>query len=253
MSPLRLVAILASALVLLITSALGPSRLAAQQAGGTGNQVGGGGRGRGGASPPPLFLKETWRLDGRAHAIAPGESVVTSPDLELKLYGPCASAADPDQRIWVSGPPVNLWTGMCTAPFAATLRHKANYADLTGLARVRWVVRTSGFHEVRPIVKLADGRLLVAAHSDSSTTTFLEREFAFLDLRWMALDPKRVVTTGVYGPSGEASNWIAQPDLSRVDEIGFVDLMPGSGHGSGGWANVATIEVYARPVRRAGG
>src|SRR5215471_13889664 len=63
----------------------------------------GGGRGRGAITVPPLFFKETWRLDGAPHAIAPGEAVVTNPDLELKLYGPSATASDPDKRIWISG------------------------------------------------------------------------------------------------------------------------------------------------------
>jgi len=39
-------------------------------------------------------------------------------------------------------------------------------------------------------------------------------------------------------------------DLSKVDEIGFADLMPGSGHGAGGWVDVAQIEVYGKPVAR---
>jgi hypothetical protein len=39
-------------------------------------------------------------------------------------------------------------------------------------------------------------------------------------------------------------------DLSRVDEVGFVDLAPGGGHGSSGWANISWIEVYAKAVPR---
>jgi len=46
------------------------------------------------------------------------------------------------------------------------------------------------------------------------------------------------------------SRVVDKPDLSRVDEIGYVDLMPGSGHGPGGWIDVAAIEVYGRPVKR---
>ena len=37
----------------------------------------------------------------------------------------------------------------------------------------------------------------------------------------------RVVTQGT---------WVEDPDLSRVDEFGFADLLPGSGHGWGGRA-----------------
>jgi hypothetical protein len=213
------------------------------------------GRGPGAPAPPPLFFKETWRIVGPAHAIAPNEFVVTNPNLELKLYGPSATASDPDKRIWISGPPgpPNIWTGMCTTPFAATLRDKNNYVDLTGLAKVRWTTRASGFHAVRPLIKLADGTFLIGDHADASTTTFLESEFAFAGLRWMKLDIDRVVTVGRYGPVGEASNWADPPDLGKVDEVGFVDLIPGSGHGSGGYVNVASFEVYGTPVKRGGG
>lgn len=42
---------------------------------------------------------------GAPHAIAPGKIVVANPNLELKTYGPTATAADPNKRIWISGPP----------------------------------------------------------------------------------------------------------------------------------------------------
>jgi hypothetical protein len=200
--------------------------------------------------PPPLFFKETWQLNGAPHAIAAGENVLTNSSLELKLYGPSATAADPDKRVWISGPPSNIWTGMCTTPFAATLRDRSNYVDLTGLAKVRWITRASGFHTVRPVVRLADGSFYIGDHSEASTTTFLESEFAFAGLRWMKLDADRVVTVGRYGPVGEASNWADPPDLSKVDEVGFADLMPGSGHGSGGYVNFASFEIYGKPVKR---
>ena len=221
---------------------------AAQQAPSAGAQRAGG-RGPGpGLLPPPLFFKETWRLMGPPHAIAAGEAVVTNANLELKIYGPSATASDPDKRIWISGPPgpVNIWTGMCTTPVAATLRDKNNYVDLSGLAKVRWTTRASGFHAVRPVIKLMDGTFLVGDHPEASTTTFLESEFAFAGLRWMKLDIDRVVTIGRYGPLGEASNWAEPPDLSKVDEVGFVDLIPGSGHGSGGWVNVASLSCTER-------
>jgi hypothetical protein len=43
---------------------------------------------------------------------------------------------------------------------------------------------------------------------------------------------------------------VEKPDLSKVDEIGFADLMPGSGHGWGGFVNVGRIDVYGSPVKR---
>lgn len=207
-------------------------------------------QGRGNA-PPPLFFKEAWQIAGPAHAIAPGENVLANANLELKLYGPSAAAADPDKRIWVSTPPINIWTGMTTTPFAATLRDKANYVDLTGLAKVRWITRSSGFHVVRPVVRLADGTYLVGEHADANTSGFLETEFMFATQRWMKLDIERVVTKGTYGPAQDASAWVREPvDLSKVDEVGFADLIPGSGHGSGGYVNVASFELYGKAVKR---
>ena len=55
------------------------------------------------------------------------------------------------------------------------------------------------------------------------------------------LDIARMVTIGT---------WVEHPDLRRVDEVGFADLMPGSGHGAGGYVNVGRIEVYGNPVKR---
>jgi hypothetical protein len=209
------------------------------------------GPGRAQLTVPPLFFKEEWTRPANEPGQVPVTGAnVSNPNLELKVYGPDA------KNLTISGAagnptnPINLWSGMSTAPVAATLRDKNNYVDLTGLAKVRWVTRASGFHAVRPLVKLADGTFLVGDHADSSTTTFLESEFTFTGMRWIKLDPQRVVTIGVYGPVGEASAWVDHPDLSKVDEVGFVDLMPGSGHGSGGWVNVGRIEVYGKPVKR---
>ena len=78
------------------------------------------------------------------------------------------------------------------------------------------------------------------AHTANSTL-FLESEFAIANVRWLALDIDRVVTRGT---------WVEKPNLTRVDEIGFADLLPGSGHGWGGFVNVARIEVYGTPVKR---
>ncbi|MEI9815115.1 MAG: hypothetical protein WDO18_21805 [Acidobacteriota bacterium] len=139
---------------------------------------------------------------------------------------------------------------MTTSPVAVTLRDKNNFVDLSGLAKIRWIAYTSAFHVVRPVVKLADGTMLVGDHEDRSTTTFMESEFTLAGLRWIKLDPERVVTTGVRGPIGAAAAFVATPDLSKVDEVGFVDLMPGSGHGPGGWINVGDIQVYGKPIKR---
>jgi len=201
---------------------------------------------------PPLFFHEEWKrpADARGQVPVVPENL-TNANLELKVYGPDAKNLTISGAAGSATGPINLWSGLSTGPLAVTLRDKDNLVDLTGLAKIRWVTRASGFHVVRPVVKLADGTMLVGDHVDANTITFDETEFSLLGVRWIKLDPGRVVTTGSYGPFGEANVWVEKPDLSRVDEVGFADLMPGTGHGAGGWINVGKIEVYGKKVSRA--
>jgi hypothetical protein len=205
------------------------------------------GRGRGGAPPPrvtrpPLFFREEWKQNekGGEHPVVPAEAL-SNPNLELKLYGASGKEILMTGSAQDETNPTHLWTGVCTTPCAAALRDKNNFADLTGLARIRWVTKVSGFHQVRPIVKLADGTWLVGDHTDGTVLDWLQNDFSVADVRWLRLDIEKVQTKG---------NFVDKPDLSKVDEIGFVDLLPGSGHGPGGWIDVAAIDVFAKAVKR---
>ena len=189
---------------------------------------------------PALFFREEWKQTpkGDEHAVTP-ESL-SNPNLELKLYVPSGdmeltgNANDENN-------PTHVWTGLCTSPCAVAFREKTNFADLTGLGRIRWNTKMSGFHQVRPIVKLADGTWLVGDRADGSTKDWLVSEISYADLRWVKLDIGRVVTVGPF---------LDKVDLSKVDEIGFADLMPSSGHGPGGWADVAQVDVFGKAVPR---
>jgi hypothetical protein len=193
------------------------------------------------ARRPALFFKEEWKQNEKNDEHPATQQAVASPNLELQMYGPGKDLLITG-RAGDENNPIHLWSGTCTSPCAATLKDKANFADLTGLARIRWNTKMSGFHKIRPIVKLADGTWLVGDRADGdSTRDWLVSEFNVADVRWMRLDIAAVVTKG---------NILEKVDLSKVDEIGFVDLMPGSGHGAGGWVDVAQIEVYAKPVPR---
>jgi hypothetical protein len=122
--------------------------------------------------------------------------------------------------------------------------------DLTGLANIRWFTKTSGFHVVRPVVKLANGTMMVGDIAFSSVPKLTLSEFSLTNVRWIKLDPSRVVTVNS-GPAAANPNneiWVPNPDLSKVEEIGFVDLMPGSGHGTGGYIQLGKIEVYGKTV-----
>src|SRR5437763_7038203 len=103
---------------------------------------------------PPLLFREAWRLPTHTGPATDENmrftpEVVTNEWLEVKLYGAGSApvrAAEHEGRI-------DLWTGLATSPVALTLRDKRNYLDLTGLARLRWIVRTNAIHTLYPVVK----------------------------------------------------------------------------------------------------
>jgi len=201
-----------------------------------------GGRGAADAATRPAMLwREEWKqppytgeLNDANRRVT--QDAVTNPRLEIKIYGTAAK----EIGVYNHEGRFDLWTGMATSPIAVTLKDKANYVDLTGLARLRWMVRTGALHVAHPVVKLADGTFIAGSFTQSNDGEYIQTEVAFANQRWYKLDPEKVVTTV------EVKN----PDLSKVDEVGLADLMPSGGHGNAGWVNLSTIELYANPVPR---
>jgi hypothetical protein len=203
------------------------------------------GRGQAAATPPatrpPLLFKEEWReppYEGERTDVNQRFTpyVVTNDRIEAKLYGTDSHvirAAQHEGRI-------DLWTGMATSPVAVTLRDKRNYLDLTGLARLRWIVRTNAIHTLYPVVKLPDGTLIAGNRGITTDGEFLQVEVAFGGMKWFKLDPAKVVVLAE----------VVNPDLSKVDEVGLVSLAPAGGHGIAGSANFSTVELFAKPVPR---
>ena len=192
---------------------------------------------------PGLFFREEWKQQTPPENpdLPVSQQFVRNPALELKLYGPAGKDMVITGRDNDPQNPTHVWTGLCAATCAMTLRDKTNFVDLTGQAKARWVTKVSGFHHIYPIVKLADGTFLAGDVAAGSRTDWVESEFFFADVRWVKLDPARVVTTGTM---------LDKVDLSKVDEFGWTNLMPSSGHGQGGWADVGKIELYGKAVPR---
>ena len=204
------------------------------------------GRGQVAATPPPalrppLLFREEWReplfkgeRDDVNQRFTP--YVVANDRIEAKLYGPDSHvirAAQHEGRI-------DLWTGLASSPVAVTLRDKRNYVDLTGLARLRWIVRTNAIHTLYPVIKLADGTMAVGNRGISTDGEFLQVEVAFGDMKWFKLDPAKVVVM----------TEVMNPNLGKVDEVGLVALAPGGGHGIAGSANLSAVELFAKAVPR---
>lgn len=200
-----------------------------------------GGPGFRGPQPrPALFFEEAWQQVPGGGENPISQAHVSNPSLELKLYGPA------NENLQITGipgsdaNPIHTWSGLCGAGCVFAFKHQDYYADMTGSARIMIQSKTSGYHKIRPFIKLADGTALVGDMEIGKTTDFLFSEFRISEVRWLTFNADLGVTRG---------NFI-EVDLSRVDEIGFVDLQPGAGHGPGGWSDVAVIRVYAGQVER---
>ena len=193
------------------------------------------------APRPPLLFSETWKMPpytgeqtDENTRVTP--AVLTNANLEVKLYGPDAKVI----RAAVHEERVDLWNGMTASPSAVTLRDRRNFLNLTDAARLRWIVRTNAIHSLNPVVKLADGRLIVGDRSVTTHGEFLSLEIAYSGMRWYGLDPNKVIVL----------TEVVNPDLSKVDEVGLAMLSPGGGHGIAGSANLSNVDLFAFPVPR---
>jgi hypothetical protein len=207
--------------------------------------------GRGAVQPPPspvLLFNMTLQNNTRLPLT---QSSVTTPNVDVHLYG------DGGNIIVATGSGPNLprtFFGLCKGPCGFTLRDRNNTFDLRGRAHITFTTVVSGFHRVRPIVKLADGTLLIGDQAEGSVADYHQYTISFSECRWLRLDPARGVTLGT---------WVQDPDLSKVEEVGYFDVIPGSGAHTeglalekqpappvGGWIAVTAFELWGAPVSR---
>lgn len=163
---------------------------------------------------------------------------VSNSNLILSLHGPGKDRIKKSNHPHIPNDPFYIWSGDCAQNWGVSLRHKEYMADLTGEAFVSWRTRQSGFRQMRLILKLADGTWLVSDQYDGASDEWREMKFKIADIRWRVLDIEEIVE----------GNWRENPDLSKVDEIGFTDLMVGGG--SSASSRLDWIEVHGKRVKR---
>jgi hypothetical protein len=154
------------------------------------------------------------------------------------LYGPGKDGIKKSHHDQPVDDPYYIWDGTCEGNCGFTLRDKASYVDLSGLAKVHWRTKQSGFRRLHIILKLADGAWLVSDPVEGPSADWRESEVAIQDLRWRKLDIRILVESAL----------VEHPDLSRVDEIGWSTLMTGGGTPAS--SRVDWIAVYGRAVPR---
>jgi len=217
------------------------------------------------APRPTVFFHEAWKIPpGADPRRILTQEWVSNANLELKLYGPGTKGHGVEHQdvarlkdfagsliVNTHGEPNNwayIWTGFAEGNWAVTLREKNNFVNLSGpQTKIRWMSLQSGFHLLRPVIKTADGKYYVGDKADGLSADWHEYEIVVADVHWLGLNPMTAAESTV---SGDGPGW-QNPDLSRVDEIGFTTLSRGTAPGSGASARVAWIEVIGSPVPRA--
>jgi len=185
---------------------------------------------------PSLFFREDWKETPAEDPVT--QKHVANPDLVLGLYGSAKEEMRKSHHDRPEVDPFYVWSGLCQGKWAATLKHSASLVDLSEYAIIRWRAKQSGFRSLHVILKLEDGTWLVSEQADGRAGDWRICEFIVSDLKWYTLDME--TTTG--------GKLVADPDLSRVDEIGFTDLM--SGGKSVACSRLDWIEVYGKPLKR---
>ena len=159
-------------------------------------------------------------------------------DLILGLYGPGADSIKKSHHPTPADDPYYIWSGLCLGNWAVTLKNTKSCVDLSGNAKIIWRSHQSGLRCLHLILKLADGTWLVSNQSDDLSKDWRIHEFNIMDINWYELNIKSVIEVKP----------VTNVNLSKVDEIGFTDLMTGGG--SDACSRLDWIEVYGKPVAR---
>ncbi len=185
---------------------------------------------------PSLFLREDWKE--LPAAIPVTQLHVVNKELLLGLYGPGCDSVKKSHHDTPADDPYYIWSGLCTGNWVVTLRNAKSFADLSSFGKIIWRSKQAGLRCLHPVLKLADGTWLVGNIGDCSSKDWRITEFNISDIAWYSLNIKTVI-------EGKP---VLNPDLSKVDEIGFTDLMTGGA--SDACSRLDWIEVYGKAVKR---
>jgi hypothetical protein len=185
---------------------------------------------------PSLFFREDWKEIPAATPVT--QEHVANKDLILELYGPGCDSIRKSHHDTPVDDPYYVWSGLCGGNWVVTLKNNKSYVDLSGHAKIIWRSKQNGLRCLHLVLKLADGTWLVSSQCDDLSKDWRIHEINIMDINWYIMDIKSVSEVR------PASN----VNLSKVDEIGFTDLMTGGG--SDACSRIDWIEVYGKPVVR---
>jgi hypothetical protein len=185
---------------------------------------------------PSLFFREDFKEIPAATPVT--QDHIANRDLILGLYGPGCDSIKKSHHDTPSDDPYYIWSGLCPGNWAVTFKDSKSWVDLTGYAKIVWRSKQSGIRCLHPVLKLSDGTWLVGVQGDCISKDWRMTELNIMDINWYTLNIKSVIELKPF----------KDPDLSRVDEIGFTDLMTGGA--SDACSRLDWIEVYGKRIAR---
>jgi len=200
--------------VLIFSNLIYPSRIQGQDAG----------------YRPGLLFREDWKE-------IPAEIPVTQehvnhPDLLLDLYGQTRDSIKKSHHDQPADDPYYIWSGLCRTNWAVALSYRDHRMDLSEFSKIRWRTKQAGLRELHILLKLEDGTWLVSQQGDPASADWRIREFNLEDINWYTIDMGTITEERA----------VHDPDLSRVEAVGFTDLMRGGG--SAACSRLDWIEIY---------
>ena len=200
-----------------------------------------------GTEPSTLLFHEAWTRAPLSQPMT--QDNLGNKNLTLHIYGNAdhiRKAMHPQDDYTYTGETITNW--------AITVSDKSSMWDFSGTAKIRLKTQNTGYRFTHIVIKTADGKYYASEEGSPESSVWIEREYVFSDLHWRNLlmtdtptnasnrrqpDPKLVPII----PTSKAT-----PDLTKVDEVGFSDLMPG------GWipatTRVASFDVYGKALAR---
>jgi hypothetical protein len=168
-------------------------------------------------------------------------------NLQLHLYGDLAGirkTQHPTEDYTYTGETRNTWL--------ITVSDPKNYFDLRLPAKMTLRTRNTGYRQTHIAIRTADGKYFVTEEGSGESSAWMNRDYILSDMHWRNLTMADTPTTVARKPEPDraviVAAGVATPDLSKVDEIGFTDLLPGGFIPS--TTRVNSLAVYGKKVAR---
>jgi len=187
---------------------------------------------------PGLFFREDFKETPAEIPIS--QKHLANPDVLFSTYGPGQDSLKKSHHEKPVDDPYYMWTGLCIEAWAVSFSHKSSNVDLSSFAKIRWRTKQAGFHELRILLKAADGTWMISDISDGPSADWRVVEFNISDINWWLYDMETMKEKRVLKAE--------EVDLSNIEAIGCTDLMPGGR--SNACSRLDWIEVYGSAVPR---